>query len=148
MNVLKSCCQVRWKKKKSHFSVALLRRRRHRPWNSAYLTAVKYAFTVSVIREKKIIMATRSKTFGFRTLGPFYVTSQMFGLLLAREIDNKVYCSRTGELQFFFFFFFDRNSRHLCFPLRNIVGGTAVLLGCDDMKTYRLLGISNCATFG
>jgi len=43
------------------------------------------------------IMVSTNKTFGFKTLGPFYVISQILGLLLVKEIYNKVFCSKRGK---------------------------------------------------
>lgn len=51
------------------------------------------------------IMVSTNKTFGFKTLGPFYVISQMLGLLLVKEIYNKVFCSKKGK-------FFLKNNHH------------------------------------
>lgn len=41
-----------------------------------------------------------SRTFGFKTLGPFYVMTQVFGVSLVREINNKVCCPKKSKFIF------------------------------------------------
>lgn len=45
-------------------------------------------------------MVLMSKTYGFKTLGPFYITTQIFGLSMVREIDNKICCSKKSKFVF------------------------------------------------
>lgn len=38
---------------------------------------------------------------GFKILGPFYVMTKMFGLLLVKETNHKVSCSQKGKTDIF-----------------------------------------------
>lgn len=48
-----------------------------------------------------------SKMFGFKILGPFYVITRLFGLLLIREVSNKIGCPKKGKFFFYNLFVFN-----------------------------------------